>query len=599
MSRHIILAQSACTAAALRAWTDLLGEKLADDGILIAQGEKLDVFERGAAFIARALAEENRVTVLVDSINLSALNPCSSERWDAAVAMLILAVPEVRWVFGVANGDAAKLDDFRKAHGLARLFLPYWSDLFDGVGLRDLVRASALKGPDSCTAYLPKRVQHALALDEEKSYTCLHAYATYRFGYRSMAADSFAVARLFLSDATRPECSGIEMWNLILEDIYLNFADGERGTSELDRNPQSKQFKGRAMEWPRLEEAEHRIFITSGHHDDPAKWARNEAYIAQQQASPTPQGKPRHIRLLHKPYAGIFRIWEGSGLMHKLQWTDLPTGQTYRGFADKFIWPPSKESCMGNENGHSSPGALLVIAEALIARAEKSLSDVTSVEEALRGAVLANDALELLGCRTPTVAMEALRLKHHFEVLAECHFSGVEHHIQLEGRLAEIHRDVQAIGQWFGHDQRVTAELNAEMQILLDLVRVFREFGQFDEENICMRQVRDLDRRLWYRDGGLVEALSYPVRWYVEFLLGSTLRFVIAMVVWIFVLTGLFAATGIAWPACLEATFSSFIGIQPPTQDHHNLPITILAMVSGAGHLGILISHLYTMVSRK
>ena len=549
------------------------------------------------------LVAKAKVTVLVSQAHPLQLNPLLSQGLESLLAMLILAFPEVSWFFGTIHGHgeeqgrfASDLIAFRCAHGLQNFTGPEQTALFDSMGLRDWVRQRAIKHEKSASdaRYLPTRVQLAMALDEETPYAHLHAYTAYRFGYRAVAATRFALAKHLFGD--NPRHGGIVDLSLALEDIYVNFADDEPGLSKLFADQQEKLStgKGRAIACPRLAEAQYRIFVTSGQRlaGDEEKWERNQTFIAEQKAAGI------YIKTLYKPYAGIFRLWQGSGLMQKLRWPNRATGKTHHGVADKFIWPPSKESFSSSEHGHSSPGILLLIAEKLIARAERLLPDVHSVEQAVHGAVLANDALELLGCRTPTVAVEALRLKHHFEVLAECQFSGVEHHIRLKERLEEIQRDVNAISQWFGRGQRETASLNAEMQILLGLVRVFREFGQFDEENTCMQQVRALNRQIWFNKEKPWVAPLYPIRWYVEFLLGSAPRFVGAIGVWILVLTALFATTGIGLHGALEATFSSFVGIQPPAPNP-SLPLTMFAMLAGATHLGIFISHLYTLVSRK
>ena len=79
---------------------------------------------------------------------------------------------------------------------------------------------------------------------------------------------------------------------------------------------------------------------------------------------------------------------------------------------------------------------------------------VTSVADAVSGAVLATDALELTGGRTPTTAIDALYLKHQFELEAECQFSGVEYHLRIEPRLEEIAEDAAWICRWFAPRQQ-------------------------------------------------------------------------------------------------------------------------------------------------
>ena len=177
------------------------------------------------------------------------------------------------------------------------------------------------------------------------------------------------------------------------------------------------------------------------------------------------------------------------------------------------------------------------IAQHLLNRAERLWrADGMSIQEAVRGAVLATDALELLGGRTPTTSIEALRLKHEFEVNAECRFSGVEHHFLLKPRLQEIRRDVAYICNWFHPKQQRMAALNAEMTILSCLMIVFRQNAQFDEEQECLVRVRHLQNELWRRQSPW-RFWTWPVLRYFEFILSSIPNFIISMLVWMFLLS--------------------------------------------------------------
>lgn len=581
-------------------------------------------FPRCAQMFSGIVAEP--IVVIVARANPFWLNPLRDYGHESLLAMLILAFPEVRWFFcaldgcetySVLNNETAnassprrqrieqinaKISDFRKAHGLHNLFCQAPCPLFDATGLRNWVRDSMIDGTGSShdAKYLPRRMKMAIALDEESPYAYLHAYTAYRFGFRAATVDGGKLADEILGNkGTKNELS------LVFEDIYVNFADGRQGMSWL--GVEVKTGKGRATQWPRLEHADHRIFVTSGQRvtGDGYKWLSNNDYLARQKAS----GK--HIHTLFKPYAGIFRLWEGSGLKQELRWPDL-TGNVRRGVAEGFIWPPEKDQFADDkQHGHSSPGILLVIAESLLERAEKLQQDgIHNVQEAVRGAVLANDALELLGCRTPTIAIEALRLKHHFEVLAECQFSGVEHHISFKDRMAEIRRDVDEISYWFGKEQQLTAALNAEMKILLDLVRLLREQAQFDEEQEVMRRVRYLQNTLWMQEPPWRQ-MFWPVLRYVELLFSSFPRFLMVIGAWIVLLSVLYAwshSGGMVsnlWCG-VEDAVTSFFSVGGPTNHARNVvagsfrvSVISLAVVSGFVHLGIFISHLYTLVSRK
>jgi hypothetical protein len=290
-----------------------------------------------------------------------------------------------------------------------------------------------------------------VALDEETDYAHLHAYTAYRFGFRALA-----IAERNAADAVlglHADCAWEVPPALVLEDIFLNFPDGGHGLSDLAE---------RKKKFPRLEEAEHRVIVTSGQRvpGDAEKQARNTLYINGQRAA----GKK--VRLLHKPHAGLFSVWEESRLDRTLKWTDR-SGKRHRGIAEGYVWPPDWrqiDEVWGNSDGsgHSSPGIFLLIARSLLKRAGKMLAEgVFSVEDAVRGAVLANDALELLGGKTPTTAAEALSLKHQFELHAECQFTGVEYHVPMSSRIKEIERDAKSIARWFSPQKKDSAFLNS------------------------------------------------------------------------------------------------------------------------------------------
>ena len=162
----------------------------------------------------------------------------------------------------------------------------------------------------------------------------------------------------------------------------------------------------------------------------------------------------------------------------------------------------------------------MLVAENLILRAESSAGSVETVAEAAQGAVLAVDAEELTGGRTPTTAVEALTLKHRFEVMAECQFCGVAYHIWMKPRLDEIAEETTAICKWFHAGQRKNAALNAEMHIVNQLVGILREFNRFDEEQICLNRIRRLHNTLWMRQKPS-RLIFWPVLRYLELLLSS------------------------------------------------------------------------------
>jgi len=246
----------------------------------------------------------------------------------------------------------------------------------------------------------------------------------------------------------------------------------------------------------------------------------------------------------------------------------------------------------------------------MLRRATTLVSRESTLEDAVRGAVLATDALELLGGRTPTLSIDALRLKHSFEVRAECLFSGVEHHIALKERIDEIKRDVKHICAWFGKTNEGPAALNAEMQILLDIVAVLRQHNQFDEEEICLNRTREIQRLIWRirfkRSPWRPLAWAIQPAWrYVNWLLGGPMHFAGSLAILLVLGWALLASTQPEGfnQSNLQHAFNALFTFSPLEQDPkfggpyrflHNCGITL-----GILHLGVFISRLYTWISRK
>jgi hypothetical protein len=635
MPRFLILAQSEVTANALGAWLELLGEKgLPIDASRIvwdwSAGREgvVDAYEtlvRRVEGAARARDDRlplNHVVALVDSVCPTDLNVIDEGgSWDNLIAMLILTFPEIRWVFGVARGKGQESlwrPTVEPHHNLTSLFKPTRRDpLFDPSGLRQSVRACTNIGLRKDDLELPTRQEIAAAIDEELPYAYLHGYTAYRFGFRADVVTTWAFMEAQFSCLKEEQINssdnapiGHEYW-LLLEDMSLNFPDQPRTVHLLRLDTE----RAKACCWldsadADSEPSEHRILVTTGQtRPGDTALCKNLRYLRNK----------AHGRgdVVFKPACGMFDLWAKAGLFRK--WV----GTRRRGDVPWFKWPPRRPSMSPESDtdgdktggsGHGTPGKLLLVAEALIRRAEALLGKVANMGEAVQGAVLATDALELTGGRTPTTAIQALSLKHRFEILAECQFSGVEYHVSITPRLDEIDLETRAICRWFASRQRDSAVLNSRMHILNQLVGILRQHNQFDEEQRCMNRVRHLHATLWMRERPWRYVFWLPIR-YVAMLLSSFRGFVGMVVVWIIVLAVLFAWADqctARWDVDrlvkgLESAVTSFFSVGPPLQ-HGKQPTSInewkvvvsgLAMISGFLHLGVLISHLYMIVSRR
>ena len=204
-------------------------------------------------------------------------------------------------------------------------------------------------------------------------------------------------------------------------------------------------------------------------------------------------------------------------------------------------------------------------------------------------------------------------MKHQFEVAAECQFYGVEYDFDVRKRFDEIELELKSIGEWFNKKTRLNSVLNAELAIVSRLVTIFRRHNQFDEEQACLVKVRELYRRIWVRKKHGAWLL-WPLWFYMEFLLKSWRSFAAAMVLWLVLLTALFAWNG---PEVASAepflafrdALHTFFGGEPPkgwdadfgesAPSGWYLLATTLAVVGGFVHLGVFVSHLYSIIARK
>jgi hypothetical protein len=481
---------------------------------------------------------------------------------------------------------------------LASLFRPKQEPLFDGSGLREHIRQTIRMHYDNPAPYLPRRADLAVAMDDEVSYVYFNAYTAYRFGFRAHAVRRFKQAQDLLGDSNK----NLKI-RISFEDVYLNFPDKEASVHLSDL---SSPNEGRQKFLPKLSSADYRNFVTSSHTATAGdgQRERNRQFIRTQKGA---DGK-RNAMEVQKPLSGMFDLWSKAGLDKKLKC----------GVGNRFQWPPPKELMQGESvKGHGSPGRLLQIGELLIRRSEKMFQEgISSVREAVTAAVLATDALELLGDRTPTTAIDALGLKHKCEVLAECQFSGTEYHIEIKKRLKEIRKECETLSSWFHPTHKNMAAWNAEMHIVNQLVRILREHNQFDEEAICMNRVRCLHNRLWVRQKPLIfRPFLLAIAGYAAWLMSSFLNFVISFFGCVILLVGfrwwveLPENTWDDMPKSpilqslvisTQEVFSFFVGADGFDNESWGMSLVLaLAAILGLIHLGIFLSFLYSIISRK
>ncbi|MDR3089818.1 MAG: hypothetical protein LBU39_08380 [Desulfobulbaceae bacterium] len=624
--------------------------------------------------------------------------------WSGLVAALALAFPEIRWHFtgihlrlpgknseettGFAVGEQARsLDEdeelrrearmLRAFYGIDTLIEPRGPALFDGYGLRGVIHRHINgkgRGNDDGISRLPLRKHVAVVIDEEPDYSLFESLMAYGRGFRVHAVTTWAESKRLLGQdgwLTPPdEGHGTEVEEriqvkntrkirqtasasllLTIEDLFLNFPDEhEDGMSDLARRDATLPALRRDKA-PRLR----RRFVSVGHHrpQDYGKSRKNDEFVRKRllhertfsNARLNGQALTEENLFVYKPVCGIYALWNKLAMDRVFpgkSGKELEKNTDTPGLAPGFRWPPRKDEVIGQNEAsdHSAPGRLLRLAECLLGRAATLLTAEETVASAIRGAVLAGDALEMIGLRTPTTTLRALDLMHRFEVIAECFFSGMEYHLAIKERVKDMREDLQATARWLDKSRRLDFELNGEAKILAHLIVILEGHGSFEETEECRDQLRDVHfkitrRAMWGRKSWLLMLL--PVQGYTTWILRSLMRFFIAITLLVILLTGLYA-----WAAWNEipddfkkdtntlqlfikttprfaymASCGLFAQAQSPEAvfgqeekaddngDRRKKPsgwlllVNFFAIAAGFFHFGVFVSHIYALISRR
>ena len=553
--------------------------------------------------------------------------------FGVVVSGLILALPEFRWLFvspapkasrgGVPESNVVSASMFlaemsklvAREHGAA-------PSLFDPSGLRNLVKQRALeKSGSGRRESFADRQRCAAAIDDETAYAYFHGLAAYRFGHRVAVITSARSMKVFFGGGSADGAvESVRAWSVVFEDLYLNFNDREEvfelrnlGGKVADGATRSSDpcwredgtfhlsnLQCRDDRCPGLQKVESRIFVTAGHargREGREIWQKNLEYL---------RGGGTRSRVVYKPTAGLFRLWHDAGLAHR------KGGQS--GLAGGFRWPPPGDAAVdgGPGSDHSTPGRLLKIAERLLARGRAILSNADGVEDAVHAAVLAIDAKELLANRTPTTSLEAVALQHEAEVTAESLFVGVEYNLDLKARFRDVEHEVKAVVAWFNRRRRKRSALNARLLVVERLAERLGNLNQVEEEAECLAAATKLRFDFWVRERPWRWVL-WPFLRYLS-LVSSLPRLALAVSIWILLFTGAHLIIGnphglpfgprLVLDAVSSSTYS-FAALQP-TQAWQDVfrglgPQCLFAFESVVAwlNLGLLVSHLYAIISRR
>ncbi|MFZ5926298.1 MAG: hypothetical protein ACOYX1_02510 [Acidobacteriota bacterium] len=540
-------------------------------------------------------------------------------------ALLILAYPEVHWALWTPYRPPGRsLSHFHfislaeGLRGVVRAQFAGYVPLFDPAGLREGLRsgiwqALGLGRITSDGARFPQRQRVAAVVDEEAAYAYFNSLVAFRCGYRAWPIMSFRCAEMASNIAAgEAGSSGSEEFALLFEDVYLNFPDRAQsfqwdtkaiGLEDEQRRLSSLEFRDRRL--PGLEPGHKRVAVTIGPGRMPRArklWLENRRYL---------RGKSYSAPELRKPIAGMYR------LLRQADMWDRRRGRAE--LADGFNWPPAlREGPSGELPSHSTPGRLLMVAQRLLSRSNRILAQCRSVPDAVHAAVLAIEAKELLCNLTPTTAFEALALQHEAEAVAESLFLGVQYNLDLRDRLREVRYEIESICERLDPRGFPRSTINAELAIVEGLAKRFRELNQVEEELACLAKARKLRFQFWARESLWRWPLWHLVLKPIAFGLSSVPRFlaVVAAVIggFAFLYWGTAALAGrsdLARPLPSLAASAYFTFTLQPAECWASLfpPGStaawwwhLLLAFHGAvsfANLGILVSHLYMIVSRR
>ena len=506
------------------------------------------------------------------------------------VGMLILAFPEVTWLLNTCAPEGEIPYFHRINYKWFRIGenLPVWNErdslpaagcpaIFDPTSLRAWIRAGT--GTQS-KSFLS--AGNAIVMEEEYNYAYLASLAAYRQDLRTFTITSAKTAAA-LSEMGKQEY--FDPLKVSMEDVYLSYTDSRIKYNDL------ADLQTRDEIWRLGEKAKHRIFLTIGPGNDPEerrKWKKNLFYLKTKK-------KKFHVEL--KPIAGLNRLIK----VMNLHDDECPP----RFFGSNVV--RRKEAT----DEHAVDGRIGFLCNHLLRRAGRMLDNAKSVQEAVCAAVLAIDAQKLLANSAPTLNLEAIALKHEAEIVAESMFIGVSQDLDVRGRLREISQECRIIGRLFSSRTRSRSVLNARLTIADRLAKRLSDQNQYDEAESCRAEARILRANFLARSSfsGL---LTWPFRWYIAQCMKSLPRFFLAVVGWIVFFTIMIVYQNHYQTDMLKNllnaaesavyvffTMNNINGVYP-----NNVPqlppilYTTLCIVSLI-HIGLLISHIYTMASRR
>lgn len=502
--------------------------------------------------------------------------------WSNLTALLVLAFPDIHWVFATTAAEDAAMT----AAGLQSHSLPPGNDhrlldiaeqlecgaspLFDPTGLRNFVKTGSFNSLDVLNkrngfARSPQRTGLALVIEDEVDVGGAVAYLHYRSGYRVQVVNTETQFRRAASLTSIARST---------ESATLEFPDGS-GSSE--------RFK------PNKRPVRLPVLTTLG--------AASRIIFTIDDNKATAPAEDDGYSVIHSPFDGLLGLARQLGLEKSPQ---------------NFAWPPENRERGYTAGRHAMPGYLTVAARRLLSRAELELRAVHE------RCLFALEAQELLLNRSPSLSLQAHKSRLTQEIRLENSVPTVlggaatGHERRLQSRFREIEDEINSMlavvasGDSARRD-RLRRSLGA--QLAGTMIDGYRQGYHFQEELAAIAKRREFDF------GG-----TLPGRYLAWVLAAPPWHFLAAVLGWIAIFAGLYLAIGLSsgsalasipgtsWKALVASAYTLVsVGLPPPeflwtetlgSNGAYRVAATLQCFV-GLAHWGLGIAHLYTLVSRR
>ncbi|HEU4922698.1 MAG TPA: hypothetical protein VFT23_06470 [Burkholderiales bacterium] len=501
--------------------------------------------------------------------------------WFNLVALLVLAFPDIHWVFATTPAehrlmeaaglefhslpDALPDEQIVRLRHIIALRDDGYEPLYDPSGLRNLIKRQSYEKLEILTrlegvVQCPAREQLALIIDDEVEVVAAIAYLHYRQGYRALTVTTETQLR------EAKHASGVTR---TAESFTIKFPDAGPDLEEL-RPPE------RPVLLPQLTSIPHdkRIVYTI---DDWRQEARAD-YAG--------------VTVIRRPFDGMPDLSEKLGLDTS---------------PERFVWPPANPERGHTAGQHAMPGFLTMAARCLLRRcAEPGFP-------AQRQAMFALEAQELLLNRVPSLSLEA----HRQRVCAELRLEGEVPTLfggsarpaygRLAPRFKQIEREIDSMLAVIYNprgERRAQLRYAFGSQLIGTMIDEYRQGYHFHEELATIARQREMD-------------LGGPGR-YFAWVLRFPRNFFLSVVGWTCVFGAFYALLAVCNGADSSIALLGRAGLVslhtlasvglPPTEMVGNpalsnnivfLVAATLECVAGLVHWGLGLGHLYTLVSRR